>query len=103
MNKYSIEKEGFLPKEEMIEIKNTADALIYTCEKTLKDSADKIKYPELEYYLSIKMKDGSITIVPQDGTTKPVVVPVEAVTRELRIPGQTGSLQEKVIVLKWNE
>jgi molecular chaperone DnaK len=30
-------------KQETIEIKNTADALIYTCEKTLKDSADKIK------------------------------------------------------------
>jgi hypothetical protein len=66
-------------------------------------SAEKIKYPKLEYYLSIKMKDGSITIVPQDGTTNPAVVPVEAVTRELRIPGQTGSLQKKIIVLKWNE
>jgi molecular chaperone DnaK len=30
-------------KQENIEIKNTADALIYTCEKTLKESADKIK------------------------------------------------------------
>lgn len=30
-------------KQEVIEIKNTADALVYTCEKTLKDSADKIK------------------------------------------------------------
>jgi FecR protein len=65
--------------------------------------ANKVKYPELEYYLSIKMNDGSITLVPQDGTTKPAVVPVEAVQYELRIPGQTGSLQEKVIVLKWND
>ena len=30
-------------KQEMIEIKNTGDALIYTCEKTLKDAGDKIK------------------------------------------------------------
>ena len=30
-------------KQEAIEAKNTADALVYTCEKTLKDSADKIK------------------------------------------------------------
>ncbi len=30
-------------KQESIEVKNTADALVYTCEKTLKDSADKIK------------------------------------------------------------
>jgi len=30
-------------KQEIIEIKNTADALIYTCEKTLKDAGDKIK------------------------------------------------------------
>ena len=30
-------------KQEMIEIKNTADALVYTCEKTLKDAGDKIK------------------------------------------------------------
>jgi hypothetical protein len=65
--------------------------------------AAKVKYPKLEYYLSIKLNDGSIVLVPQDGTTKPAVVPVEAVRRELRIPGQTGSLQKKVIVLKWNE
>jgi len=30
-------------KQKIIEIKNTADALIYTCEKTLKDAGDKIK------------------------------------------------------------
>ncbi len=30
-------------KQEAIEIKNTADVLIYTCEKTLKDAGDKIK------------------------------------------------------------
>jgi len=30
-------------KQETIEIKNTADALVYTCEKTLKDAGDKIK------------------------------------------------------------
>jgi hypothetical protein len=65
--------------------------------------ADKVKYPKLEYYLSIKLNDGSTTVVPQDGTTKPAVVPVEAVQRELRIPGQTGSLQKKVVVLKWND
>jgi hypothetical protein len=65
--------------------------------------ADKVKYPKLEYYLSIKLNDGSLVLVPQDGITTPAVVPVEAVRRELRIPGQTGSLQKKVIVLKWNE
>jgi molecular chaperone DnaK len=30
-------------KQESIEIKNSADALIYTCEKTIKDAGDKIK------------------------------------------------------------
>jgi molecular chaperone DnaK len=30
-------------KQENIEVKNSADALIYTCEKTIKDSGDKIK------------------------------------------------------------
>ncbi len=30
-------------KQETIEIKNNADALVYTCEKTLKDAGDKIK------------------------------------------------------------
>lgn len=30
-------------KQEAIEVKNTADALVYTCEKTMKESADKIK------------------------------------------------------------
>jgi len=65
--------------------------------------ANKVKYPKLEYYLSIKLNDGSIVLVPEDGQTKPAVVPVEAARRELRIPGQTGSLQKKVIVIRWNE
>jgi hypothetical protein len=65
--------------------------------------ANKVKYPKLEYYLSIGLKDGSTIVVPPDGATKPAVVPVEAVQRTLRIPGQLGSLQEKVVVLKWNE
>ena len=30
-------------KQESIEVKNTADALVYTCEKTLKDAGDKVK------------------------------------------------------------
>jgi len=30
-------------KQEIIEIKNSADALIYTCEKTIKDAGEKIK------------------------------------------------------------
>ena len=30
-------------KQETIEIKNTADTLVYTCEKTIKDAGDKIK------------------------------------------------------------
>jgi molecular chaperone DnaK len=30
-------------KQEAIEVKNTADAMVYTCEKTLKDAGDKIK------------------------------------------------------------
>jgi len=30
-------------KQEAIEVKNAADALVYTCEKTLKDAGDKIK------------------------------------------------------------
>jgi molecular chaperone DnaK len=30
-------------KQEIIEVKNAADALVYTCEKTLKDAGDKIK------------------------------------------------------------
>ena len=68
-------------------------------------SADKVKYPKLEYYLSIKLSDASLPIltVPQDGRSKPLSVPVEAVQRELRIPGQTGSLQKKILILKWNE
>jgi hypothetical protein len=65
--------------------------------------AEKVKYPKLEYYLSLRLNDGSMVVVPQDGASKPSVVPVEAVQRELRIPGQTGSLQKRVIVLKWNE
>ncbi len=64
---------------------------------------DKVKFPKLEYYLSIKFEDGSTVIVPENGETAPLSVPVQAIQRELRIPGQTGSLQKKVLVLKWSE
>jgi hypothetical protein len=64
---------------------------------------NKVKYPKLEYYLSIKLNTGSVVLVPQNGSTNPAAVPVEVTRRELRIPGQTGSLQKKVVVIKWNE
>jgi hypothetical protein len=64
---------------------------------------DKVRYPRLEYYLVIKMDDGSSTVLPPDGPTQPDVVPVEAVQHELRIPGQTGTLQKKVLILRWND
>jgi hypothetical protein len=66
-------------------------------------SAEKVKYPKLEYYLSIKMNNGSLTIMPLDGPSKPATVPVEAVQHLLRIPGQTGALQKKTLILKWND
>jgi hypothetical protein len=66
-------------------------------------SADKVKYPNLEYYLLIKLNNGSSIIVPLDGPSKPATVPVEAVQHMLRIPGQTGALQEKILILKWND
>ena len=66
-------------------------------------SADKVRYPKLEYYLSIKLNDGSLTIVPPNGSLKPAAVPVESVQHVLKIPGQTGTLQEKVLILKWND
>lgn len=64
---------------------------------------DKVRYPKLEYYLVIKMNDGSSTVLPEDGATQPNVVSVQAVQHELRIPGQTGALQRKVLILKWND
>jgi hypothetical protein len=65
--------------------------------------ADKVRFPKLEYYLSILFDDGSAVLVPQDGSTNPAATPVQSIKRELRVPGQTGSLQKKVIVLKWDE
>lgn len=64
---------------------------------------DKVRYPKLEYYLSVKLSDGSIVTVPQGGATEPASVSVETVHHELRIPGQTGTLQKKVPVIKWND
>ncbi len=66
-------------------------------------TADQVRYPKLEYYTSIHFDDGSTVLVPQDGATNPGGVQVLPLRRELRIPGQTGSLQKKVLVLKWNE
>ena len=65
--------------------------------------AAKVRYPRLEYYTSLRFDDGSTVFVPQDGPSSPFVTPVQAIQRELRIPGQTGSLQKKVLVLKWSE
>ena len=65
--------------------------------------AAKVRFPRLEYYASLRFDDGSSVIVPQDGPSNPFVIPVQAIQRELRIPGQTGSLQKKVLVLKWSE
>lgn len=64
---------------------------------------DKVRFPKLEYYVSLRFDDGSTVLVPQDGLTNPAVAPVQSIQRELRIPGQIGSLQKKVIVLKWSE
>jgi hypothetical protein len=66
-------------------------------------TGEKVKFPQLEYYVSIRFDDGSTVIVPQDGATNPAAAQVQSVQRELRIPGQTGSLQKKVLVLKWSE
>ena len=63
----------------------------------------EIKFPLLEYYVSIRFDDGSIVFVPQDGATNPAMIQVQPVQRELRIPGQIGSLQKRVLVLQWNE
>jgi len=66
-------------------------------------SGDHVRSPKLEFYLSVKMGDGSMKILPEDGQTKPESVSVEAVQHELRVPGQTGGLQKKILVIKWNE
>ena len=65
--------------------------------------AETVRYPGLEYYLSIQMTDGSTLVLPQNGSTAPVSIAVEGVRHELRIPGQTGSLQKKVVVLRWTD
>lgn len=65
--------------------------------------AEKVRFPKLEYYTSIQFDDGSTVIVPQDGPSNPLATSVQAIQRELRIPGQSGSLQKKVLVLKWSE
>jgi hypothetical protein len=64
---------------------------------------ENVKYPRLEYYLSIKMTDGSTLVLPQNGSNAPASVTVDGVKHELRVPGQTGSLQKKVVVLKWTD
>jgi hypothetical protein len=65
--------------------------------------ADRVRFPLLEYYVSIRFDDGSTVLIPQDGATNPLGAQVQAIQRELRIPGQTGGLQKKVLVLKWSE
>ncbi|RPI03296.1 MAG: hypothetical protein EHM64_12530 [Ignavibacteriae bacterium] len=66
-------------------------------------AAEKVRFPKLEYYTSIRLDDGSTIFIPEDGASNPEATAVQAIQRELRIPGQTGSLQKKVLVLKWSE
>ena len=65
--------------------------------------AEKVRYPKLEYYTSLRFDDGSMVIIPQDGPSNPMATSVQSIQRVLRIPGQAGSLQKKVLVLQWNE
>jgi len=65
--------------------------------------AEKVKYPKLEYYLVVKLSDGSSIIMPENGDKNPGIAPVQPIQHVLRIPGQTGTLQKKVVVIKWNE
>jgi hypothetical protein len=62
-----------------------------------------VKFPALEYYLVIKLKSGTVVMIPEGGSSDPASVKVAPYQRILRIPGQTGSLQKKVIELKWDE
>ena len=65
--------------------------------------AEKVRYPKLEYYTSLRFDDGSMVIIPQDGPSNPMATSVQSIQRVPRIPGQAGSLQKKVLVLQWNE
>ncbi len=62
-----------------------------------------IKYPALEYYFNIVLANGSSIQLPENGESNPAVEKVEPVQHILRIPGQTGALQKKVLEYKWME
>jgi len=63
-------------KQEAIEIKNTADALVYTCEKTIKDAGDKIK-PEDK-----KLVEDKISAL-KDAQKSDIIEEIKAKTKEL--------------------
>jgi len=63
-------------KQETIEIKNNGDTMVYTCEKTLKDSADKIK-PEDK-----KLVEDKITAL-KDAQKSDNIEEIKAKTKDL--------------------
>jgi hypothetical protein len=66
-------------------------------------TAEQVRYPQIESYFSIEFSNNTSILVPQEGASAPAITPVLPIERVLRIPGQTGNLQKKVLVLKWNE
>lgn len=63
-------------KQETIEIKNTADALVYTCEKTIKDAGDKIKAEDK------KMVEDKITVL-KDAQKSDNIEEIKSKTKDL--------------------
>lgn len=70
---------------------------------TGKIEGKNIRYPRLEYYALLTLENGAGITVPDGGEASPATIGVESIKRTLRIPGQTGGLQRRVLILKWDE
>ncbi|MCX7984070.1 MAG: FecR family protein [Bacteroidetes bacterium] len=68
-----------------------------------KIEAKYIKYPRFEYYVQFVLENNTVVVIPERGEEVPATIGVEPIKRVVRIPGQTGGLQKRVLVLKWDE
>jgi molecular chaperone DnaK len=74
-------------KKEQIEIRNTADNLVYTAEKTLKDAGDKVK-PEDKEKVEAEMKNVKDVLAKPEASKEEIDEATKKLSEELQKVGQ---------------
>jgi molecular chaperone DnaK len=80
-------------KKEQIEVRNTADNLVYTAEKTLKDAGDKVK-PEDKEKVEAEMKNVKDVLAKSEATKEEIDEATKKLSEELQKVGAAMYAQQ---------